>query len=92
MAAFRRERTSLLPRGPSRPSQGIRSEYARVKVYLPTNVRDGLERLADWQGQRTGQSTVGLMSFARRWLPTCGSICNRQKSEESVYAPKQTGT
>jgi hypothetical protein len=57
MAASRRERTSLLPRGPSRPSQGIRSEYARVEVYLPTNVRDGLDRLADWRERRTGQST-----------------------------------
>lgn len=88
MAASRRERKSLLPWGPGCPSQGIRSEYARVEVYLPTNVRDGLDRLADWQGQRTGQSTVALMSFARRWLPACGSICNRQKSEEPVYAPK----
>jgi hypothetical protein len=54
MAASRRERTSLLPWGPGCPSQGIKSEYARVEVYLPTNVRDGLDRLAVWQGQRTG--------------------------------------
>jgi hypothetical protein len=88
MAASRRERTSLLPRGPSRPSQGIRSEYARVEVYLPTNVRDGLDRLADRRERRTDSQPVALMLFARRWLPTCGSICNKQKSEEPVYAPK----
>jgi hypothetical protein len=63
-------------RGPGRPSQGIRSGYARVEVYLPTDVRDALDRLADRQQQKTGQSTVradvireALVAYLRTHLP-----------------------
>lgn len=44
-------------KGPGRPSQGIRSGYVRVEVYLPPNVREGLDRLVSRRAHQTGQST-----------------------------------
>lgn len=66
-------------RGPGRPSQGIRSGYARLDVYVPTDVRDGLDRLADRQTQHTGETTVradiireALADYLRKHLPEAG--------------------
>jgi len=39
--------------GPGRPDTGIRSGYARVESYIPTDVRDALDRLADRRETRT---------------------------------------
>ena len=76
MATPKRQRKRPLHRGPGRPSQGIRSGYARVEVYLPTDVRNGLDRLADRQQQQTGQTTVradvireALVAYLRAHLP-----------------------
>lgn len=44
-------------KGPGRPSQGIRSGYVRVEVYLPPDVRQGLDRLVRRRAHQTGQST-----------------------------------
>ena len=44
-------------KGPGRPSQGIRSGYVRVEVYLPVDVRQALDQLADQRAHQTGQST-----------------------------------
>jgi hypothetical protein len=44
-------------KGPGRPSQGIRSGYVRVEVYLPPNVREELDRLVSQRAHQTGRST-----------------------------------
>jgi hypothetical protein len=44
-------------KGPGRPSQGIRSGYIRVEVYLPPDVCEGLDRLVSRRAHQTGQST-----------------------------------
>jgi hypothetical protein len=44
-------------RGRGRPDTGIRSGYARVEAYIPVDVRDALDRLADRRETRTGKST-----------------------------------
>jgi hypothetical protein len=76
MATPQRQPKSPPHRGPGRPSQGIRSGYARLDVYVPTHVRDGLDRLADRQQQKTGQITVradvireALVAYLRTHLP-----------------------
>jgi hypothetical protein len=45
------------PKGPGRPSQGIRTGYVRTEIYLPPDVRDALDRLADRHERQTGRST-----------------------------------
>jgi hypothetical protein len=79
MATPQRQKKSPPHRGPGRPSQGIRSGYARVEVYLPTDVRDALDRLADRQQQTTGETTVradvireALVAYLRQHLPEAG--------------------
>jgi hypothetical protein len=79
MATPQRQKKSPPHRGPGRPSQGIRSGYARVEVYLPTDVRDALDRLADRQQQQTGETTVradviraALVAYLREHLPEAG--------------------
>ena len=76
MATPQRQRKSPSHRGPGRPSQGIRSGYARLDVYVPAHVRDGLDRLADRQQQKTGQTTVradvireALVAYLQEHLP-----------------------
>ena len=44
-------------RGPGRPSQGIRAGYIRTEIYLPPDVRDALDRLAESREAQTGRST-----------------------------------
>ena len=79
MATPQRQRKSPSHRGPGRPSQGIRAEYVRVEVYLPTDVRDGLDRLADRQQPQTGETTVradvvreALVAYLREHLLEAG--------------------
>ena len=79
MATPQRQNKSLPHRGPGRPKPGIRSGYARVEVYLPVNVRDGLDRLADRREQYTGQTTQranvireALAEYLRKHLPEAG--------------------
>jgi hypothetical protein len=62
-----------------RPRQGIRAEYVRTEVYLPTAVRDALDRLADRQSQRSGQTVTrtdvvrqALEAYIREHLPEAG--------------------
>ena len=76
MPPAKRQKKRASQSGPGRPSQGIRSGYARVEVYLPTDVRDSLDRLADRQQQKTGQTTVradvireALIEYLRKHLP-----------------------
>jgi hypothetical protein len=79
MVTPQRQPKSSSHRGPGRPSQGIRSGYARVEVYVPTDVRDALDRLADRQQQQTGETTVradviraALVAYLREHLPEAG--------------------
>jgi hypothetical protein len=76
MPPSKRQKKSPSHRGPGRPSQGIRSGYARLDVYVPSHVRDGLDRLADRQQQQTGETTVradvirqALAAYLREHLP-----------------------
>ena len=76
MVTPQRQPKSSSHRGPGRPSQGIRSGYARVEVYVPTDVRDALDRLADRREQYTGQTTQradvireALVDYLRKHLP-----------------------
>jgi metal-responsive CopG/Arc/MetJ family transcriptional regulator len=64
-------------RGPR--SQGIRSGYARVEVYLPADVRDALDRLADRHEVQTGKTTrrvdvvrEAVIAYLREHLPEAG--------------------
>jgi len=75
MATPKRQRKSPSHRGPGRPSQGIHSGYARLDVYVPTHVRDGLDR----QQQKTGETTVradvireALVAYLREHSPEAG--------------------
>jgi hypothetical protein len=45
------------PKGPGRPSQGIRAGYIRTEIYLSPDVRDAIDRLADRRERQTGRST-----------------------------------
>lgn len=65
--------------GAGRPDTGIRSGYARVDVYIPPDVRDALDRLADRRETRTGKSTrradvirEALVMYLREHLPEAG--------------------
>jgi len=65
--------------GPGRPDTGIRSGYARVEAYIPTAVRDALDRLADRRETRTGKKTRradiirdALTEYLRKYLPESG--------------------
>jgi hypothetical protein len=76
----KRQQKSPPHRGPGRPSQGIRSSYARLDVYVPTEVRDGLDRLADRREQQTGETTVradvireALTEYLRKHAPEAGT-------------------
>jgi len=51
------KRQTKTPTRPGRPDTGIRSGYARVEVYIPANVRDALDRLANRRETQTGKST-----------------------------------
>jgi hypothetical protein len=62
--------------GAGRPDTGIRSGYARVEVYLPADVRDALDRLADRREVQTSKSTRradvirdALVAYLREHLP-----------------------
>ena len=76
MGTLQRQNKSPPHRGPGRPSQGIRSGYARVEVYLPVDIWDGLDHLADWREQQTGQTTQradvireALVEYLQKHLP-----------------------
>ena len=45
------------PKGPGRPSQGIRAGYVRTEIYLEPDVRDAIDRLAERREAQTGRST-----------------------------------
>jgi hypothetical protein len=67
------------PKGPGRPSQGIRAEYVRTEIYLSPDVRDAIDRLADRRETRTGHSTSradvvreALAAYVRAHLPEAG--------------------
>ena len=79
MVTPQRQNKSPPHRGPGRPSQGIRSGYARVEVYLPVEVRNRLDRLADRREQQTGQTTQradvireALVEYLQKHLPEAG--------------------
>jgi hypothetical protein len=62
-----------------RPSQGIRSEYTRVEVYLAPDVRDALDRLADRRETQTSRSVrrsdiirAALTEYLCQHLPEAG--------------------
>jgi hypothetical protein len=64
------------PRGPGRPDQGIRSGFVRVEIWLPREVRDGLDRLVDRRERQTSESTTradvireSLSEYLRQHLP-----------------------
>lgn len=75
-----KRKTKSPPRpGAGRPDTGIRSGYARVEVYLPADVRDALDRLADRREVQTGKSTRradvirdALVAYLREHLPEVG--------------------
>ena len=76
MASPKRQTKTPTRPGPGRPDTGIRSGYARVEVYLPADVRDALDRLADRRETRTGKSTrrsdiirEALVMYLRKHLP-----------------------
>lgn len=79
MPSIKRQ-TKRPPRpGAGRPDTGIRSGYARVEVYLPTDVREALDRLADRRETQTGKSTRrsdlirdALVAYLREHLPEAG--------------------
>jgi len=63
-------------KGPGRPSQGIRSGYVRIELYVPPNVREGLDRLAGLRETQTGRSTPradiireAITTYLREHLP-----------------------
>jgi hypothetical protein len=65
--------------GRGRPDTGIRSGYARVEAYIPADVRDALDRLADRREVQTGKSTRradvirdALTEYLRKHLPEAG--------------------
>jgi hypothetical protein len=73
-------------RGPGRPSQGIRSGYVRIELYVPPNVREDLDRLAGLRELQTGRSTPradiireALTTYLREHLPASGSHNGVQK-------------
>jgi hypothetical protein len=66
-------------RGRGRPSRGIRTGYVRVETYIPADVRDALDRLADRRETRTGRSVrrsdiirAALVMYLRKHLPEAG--------------------
>jgi hypothetical protein len=70
------QKKRALQRGPGRPSQGIRSGYARLDVYVSTSVCEALNRLADRQTQHAGQAVTrtdviraALEAYIREHLP-----------------------
>jgi hypothetical protein len=78
MPLKRSQKRRLRP-GPGRPDSGIRSGYARVEVYLPAAVKDGLDRLADRRETQTGISTrrahlirEALATYLQTHLPEGG--------------------
>jgi hypothetical protein len=61
---------------PGRPDTGIRSTYVRIEAYIPVEVRDALNRLADRREVSTGKSTRrsdiirdALVAYLREHLP-----------------------
>jgi hypothetical protein len=76
MASSKHRAKSPSRPGPGRPDTHIRSTYARVEAYIPTDVRDALDRLADRREVRSGKSTRradiirdALVSYLRAHLP-----------------------
>jgi len=68
-----------LQSGPGRPSQGIRSGYARLDVYVSPDMREALDRIADRETQRSGQAVTrtdivrtALEAYIREHLPEAG--------------------
>jgi metal-responsive CopG/Arc/MetJ family transcriptional regulator len=79
MASIKRQVKKPPRPGAGRPDTGIRSGYARVEVYLPAAVKDGLDRLADRREVQTGKSTRradvirdALVMYLREHLPEAG--------------------
>ena len=79
MPSIKRQTKSPPRPGAGRPDTGIRSGYARVEVYLPADVRDALDRLADRREVQTGKSTRradvirdALTEYLRKHLPEAG--------------------
>jgi predicted transcriptional regulator len=65
--------------GPGRPSQGIRAGYLRTEIYLPPDIRDALDRLANRREAQTGRSTCradvvreALAAYIQEHLPEAG--------------------
>jgi hypothetical protein len=65
------------PKGPGRPSQGIRAGYIRTEIYLSPDIRDALNRLAESREAQTRRSTCRAdvvretleMYVQRHWFP-----------------------
>jgi hypothetical protein len=79
MPPAKHQKKRALQSGPGRPSQGIRAEYVRTEVYLPTAVRDAFDRLVDRREQQTGTPTSrsdvvrdALVEYLRKHLPEAG--------------------
>jgi hypothetical protein len=79
MSTPKRQSQGPTRRGPGRPSQGIRSEYTRVEVYLPTDVFEGLDRLTSQRQHQAGKTTYradiireALAAYLRQHLPQAG--------------------
>jgi hypothetical protein len=67
------------PKGPGRPSQGIRAGYVRTEIYLEPDVRDAIDRLAERREAQTGRSTCradvvreALAAYIQEHLPEAG--------------------
>ena len=58
MATPQRQPKSPPHRGPGRPSQGIRSGYVRLDVYVPLDLRTALDRIADNEQQYSGETVT----------------------------------
>jgi hypothetical protein len=80
LVAYLQSATPSRPRrGRGRPSRGIRSGYARVEAYIPADVRDALDRLADRREVEKGKSVrradvirAAVVEYLRRELPEAG--------------------
>lgn len=79
MLPAKRQAKSPTPRGRGRPDKGIRSGYARVEAYIPADIRNALDRLADRRQVQTGASVRradvirdALVAYLREYLPEAG--------------------
>jgi hypothetical protein len=79
MLPAKRQAKSPTTRGRGRPDKGIRSGYARVEAYIPSDIRNALDRLADRREVQTGESVRrtdiirdALVAYVRDHLPEAG--------------------